>query len=347
MAFNNPQAFWLLFLLPLMMALVGVFSLIKRRDRNRFAAQELYTALTRSTSKTKRTFRRLFFFLGMIFLILALTQPRFGTKTEIVRRMGLDIVIAVDTSFSMLAEDVKPNRIEQAKYEIFRLISNLQGDRIALLAFAGKSFVQCPLTTDYAAAKTLLETIDAGIIPVSGTDIGEAITGSMNLLERGSTAGSESQLIILFTDGENLSGDPIDVAKKAASRDIRIFTVGIGTASGEIIPLRNERGVLEDYKKDREGNVVKTALDEGTLREIARLTGGSYLHTVNGEVDIQVIIDELGSMHKTDIHERKISRLKERYQIPLGIALFFFLAMLLTGERRKTTGVTRLRTTEA
>ena len=127
-------------------------------------------------------------------------------------------------------------------------------------------------------------------------------------------------------------------AKNAASRDIRVFTVGIGTLSGEIIPIRSESGELEDYKKDKNGNVVKTALDESSLRKIADITGGSYLRTSNGEVDIQTIIDQLGSMHKSDIHERKISRLKERYQIPLGISLLFLLLWLVMNERRS--GVT-------
>ncbi len=345
MAFNNVQAFWLLLSIPVMLVLAGIFSWRARVRRDRFAVPELFTALARSTSKTRRFIRGVCFFFGLAFVIVALTQPRFGTKTEIVRRTGLDIVIAIDTSSSMLAEDVKPSRIDQAKYEIQRLIDNLQGDRVALLAFAGKSFVQCPLTTDYPAAKTLLETIASGIIPVPGTDIGEALEGSMELLERGSSAGSESQLIILFTDGENLAGDPLDVAEQAARKNIRIFTIGIGTANGEIIPIRNDRGQLEDYKRDKEGNVVKTALDEKTLGEIADATNGSYLRTVNGEVDIQAVIDELGAMQKSDIHERKISRLKERYQIPLGAGIFFLLTMLLVGERRKSSGVERVRIT--
>ncbi|MFC1691987.1 VWA domain-containing protein [Candidatus Latescibacterota bacterium] len=334
MAFNNPEVFWLLLLLPVLLAIGGFLSLVSRRDRRRFANLELYNTLTRSKSKAKQRIRWFLYALGMVFLVLALTEPRFGTKTEILRRMGIDIVIAMDTSYSMLAEDIKPNRIQQAKYEIHRLIDNLKGDRVALLAFAGKSFVQCPLTTDYGAAKTLLDNIDIGIIPEQSTNIGEAIEGSLILLEKGSDADSESQLIILFTDGENLSGNPGSAAKKAASKGIRIFTIGIGTRSGEIIPIRNERGELEDYKKDSKGNVVKTSLDEDTLISIASETNGSYLRTVNGEVDIQEIIDHLGTRHKTDIHERKISRLKERYQLPLGMSLFFLLIWISLGERR-------------
>jgi len=345
MAFNNPEAFWLLLLLPLLLGAGGVFSMLARRDASRFASPELFAVLARSVSKTRRVSRTILYAGGMIFLVLAMTEPRFGTRTEIVRRMGVDMVIALDTSYSMLAEDVKPNRLIQAKYEITRLIDNLTGDRVALLAFAGRSFIQCPLTSDYAAAKTLLEAIDIGTIPVPGTNLGEALKGAMKLLEKGSSAGSESQLIILFTDGENLDGDPEKAAKEAASRGIRVFTVGIGTPSGEIIPIRNEKGELEDYKKDRRGNVVKTALDEAMLRKIADITRGAYLRTENGEVDIQEIIDLLGNMHKTDIHERRISRLKERYQIPLGISLLFFLGWLITGERRANVSIHSMRGT--
>jgi len=243
----------------------------------------------------------------------------------------------------MLAEDVKPNRINQAKYDISRLIDSLEADRIALLAFAGKSFVQCPLTTDYSSAKTLLETIDVGTIPVPGTNIGEAIEGSMNLLEKGSSSSGESQLIILFTDGENLEGDPEKAAKKAESRGIRIFTIGIGTPAGEIIPIRTENGDLEDYKKDSHGNVIKTTLDEATLSAIARISRGTFLRSESGDVNINEIIDQLGSMHKTDIHERKISRLKERYQIPLGVSIFFFLIWMLMNERRAGVTIQRYR----
>ncbi len=334
MAFNNPGAFWLLLTIPALLILWGLVAFAARRDRNRFAEQELFGHLSRSISRNKRSLRAVLFVLGVLCLVIALTEPRFGTKTEIVRRKGVDIVIALDTSYSMLAEDVKPNRLRQAKYEIMRLIDSLEGDRVALIAFSGKSFVQCPLTSDYGAAKTLLETIDSGIIPVPGTNIGEAVNGAMQLLAKGSSAGGQSQMIILFTDGENLEGDPVRAAKTATGRDIRIFTVGIGTSSGEIIPIRNQEGMLEDYKKDRQGNVVKTSLDEKTLNEIARVSGGTYLRSINGEVDIQAIIDQLGTMHKADIHERKISRLKERYQIPLGAALTFLLVWLVLTERR-------------
>ena len=344
MAFTSPHLFWLLGIVPAII-LLGVFlSLVVKRDRTRFAEPHLYRQLSRSVGTIRRRARHVLFLAGMVFLVVALTRPRFGTRTEIIRRMGVDVVIALDTSYSMLAEDVKPNRLRQAKYEIARLIDKLQGDRVGILAFSGKSFVQCPLTTDYAAAKTLLDAMDVGIISEPGTDISDALKASIALLEKGSSAGSESQLIILFTDGESLRSDPMTAARDAAARDISVFTVGIGTPDGEVIPIRRENGEIEDYKKDSRGQVVTTSLDENTLRAIARTTGGSYLRSSGGEVDIQVIIDQLGSMHKADIHERKISRLKERYQLPLGFALTCFLSWLVIGERRRTTHVTRERT---
>ncbi len=335
MAFNTPEAFWLLFLLPVILVAGMGFAILIRRDRSRFAEQELFSVLARSRSVVRKNVRRVLFAIGLVFLILALTEPRFGIKTEIARQQGVDIVIALDTSASMLAEDVKPNRMSQAKYEIMRLIDELKGDRIALLAFSGKAFVQCPLTSDYSAAKTLLDAIDVGIIPEPGTNIAEALDGSMKLLAKGSEAGSESQLIILFTDGENLFGKPENQARAASDRNIRVFTIGIGTTDGEIIPIRDNEGTIENYKKDKSGNVVKTALDEKNLLNIAEITNGSYLRTRNGEVDIQEIIDYLGGMHKADIHERKVSRLKESYQLPLSISIVFFLAWMLIGERRR------------
>lgn len=335
MAFHYLEAFWLLFAIPVLLVLGLIFGIRIRKDRQRFASMELYDTLTRSLSKTRKGVGKICFMTGLFFLVLACTEPRFGTKTEIIRRVGTDVVITLDTSFSMLAEDIKPNRIKQARYEIHRLIDNLQGDRVALVAFAGKSFVQCPLTSDYGAAKTLLEYIDVGIIPAPGSDIGGAIEGSLDLLESGSEAGSESQIIILFTDGEDLEGNIESSIKKAKDRGVRIFTVGIGTAGGELIPIRDENGRVEGYKKDSKGNVVKTSLDEQTLQNIASKTNGDYLRNVNGEVDVDMIIARLGRMHKSDIHERKISRLKERYQIPLGISLCFLLAWLIAGDRRR------------
>ncbi len=335
MAFTAPQALWLLFLVPVL-ALAGVILGIRdRRDRARFAEPSLYRVISRSTSTNRRRLRFALFLCGMAFLVLALSRPRFGTRVEIVRRSGADVVIALDTSYSMLAEDIKPNRIRQAKFEIGRLIENLQGDRVGIVAFSGHAAVQCPLTTDYAAARTLLEAMDVGIISEAGTNIADAIKASTALLERASAAAGESQLVVLFTDGESLDGNPQVAARDAAARDIRIFTVGIGTTGGEIIPIRNARGEIEDYKKDSRGNVVKTTLNEEPLRTVAQITGGTYLRSTNGEVDIQSIIDQLGSMHKADIHERKISRLKERYQIPLGAALLCLLNWLALGERRR------------
>ncbi len=335
MAFHNPDFFWFFLVIPVLAVAGALLGVLARRDRKRFAEPALFDALAAGTSGVRRGFRTAFFYAGLAFLVLALTEPRFGTKTEVVRRAGVDVVVALDTSFSMLAEDVKPSRMLQAKHEIARLIDSLTGDRCALVVFAGKSYVQCPLTTDYGASKTLLDFVDAGIVPVPGTDIGSAISESLDLLERGSEAGGESQIILLFTDGENLQGDPSAMAKKAAGKGVRIITVGIGTPGGELIPIRAEDGNLEGYKENKSGEKVKTSLDEDTLKKIAAVTGGSYLRQRGGEVDVNAVMDEIGSMKKADMNERKISRLKERYQIPLGVSLACLLAWISVGERKR------------
>ncbi len=335
MVFHNPEAFWFLLSIPVLVLIGALLSILSVRDRRRLADPALFEALARSVSKGRRRLKLACFYLGIFFLVIAAAEPRFGTKTELVKHTGVDIVIALDTSFSMLAEDVKPSRMSQAKYEIGRLIDSLEGDRVALLVFSGKSYVQCPLTSDYGASKTMLDFVDAGIVPVPGTNIGEAITASLDLLSRGSEVGGESQMILLFTDGENLEGEPEDAAKLANDKGVHIVTVGIGTSAGELIPMRGENGQLEGYKTDKKGEIVKSALNEEVLRRIALVSGGAYLREVNGEVNVKSILDELGSLKKTDLNERKISRLRERYQIPLGASLLFLLAWLAISDRRR------------
>ncbi|MFC1485545.1 VWA domain-containing protein [Candidatus Latescibacterota bacterium] len=336
MVFTNPQAFWLLGAVPVLAVSALVLHLWTKRDRRRFADPSLYGILSGSTSASRRRLGSVAYLFGIGFLALAMTGPRFGTRTEIVQRLSVDIVIVLDTSYSMLAEDIKPNRIQQAKYEIYRLIDNLQGDRVALIAFSGNAVIQCPLTTDYGAAKMFLDNIDVGVVPSQGTNIEEAIDSALLLFESNSSMESQSRMIIMVTDGESLEGDPERAAKRAVLRDTRIFTVGIGTSDGDIIPIRNQAGELYDYKRDKDGVVVITSLDEQALNNIASITRGTYLRSENGEVDIQAIIDELGTMHHSDIHERRISRLRERFQIPLGGALVFFMVWLTIGERRSS-----------
>ena len=334
MVFGNPGGIWYVAGMGMLIILAIGMLFYNRRFRRRFADPVLYDRLIDTVSKPKRTVRAICFWTGMAFLTLAIMGPRFGTKTEIVTQMGIDVAVVVDTSHSMLAEDVRPNRISQARYEIHRLIDSLSGDRVGLIAFAGEAFVQCPLTVDYGAAKTLLDNIDVGIIPQPGTNIGNAIDAAVDLLEEESSGGPRSRTIVLITDGENLEGNIEEAANKAASLGIAIYTAGIGTSAGEIIPIRDDRGDLQDYKKDEQGNIVRTALDETTLRSIARITGGEYLRTVSGETDLDQLIEYLSAMQETGIHERRISRMKEQYQLPLSVSLLFLLTWTVLDERR-------------
>lgn len=334
MAFHNPGVLWLFVIIPLLALAGGFLVILSRRDRRRFAEPGLLDALSPSLSRPRRIAGTAAFFAGMCFLVLAMAEPRFGTKTEVVKRSGIDIVVALDTSISMLAEDVRPNRLAQAKYEIGRLIDRLEGDRVALLVFAGRSVVQCPLTGDYAAAKNMLEFVEAGAVPVPGTNIEEAVATSLELLSRGAENSRGSRLIILVTDGESLSGDPVKAAKKAASEGVHVITVGIGTPGGELIPIRDEMGRVAGYKQNEKGEIVKTRLDEETLTKVAAISGGVFLWEPNGEVNMDAVLEQVGSMRKADLTERRVSRLKDRYQLPLGVSLFFFLVWAVAGDRR-------------
>lgn len=334
MMFGDPNGIWFVAGVAALFLLGAFLANRNRRFKWRFADPALYSRLTDTVSRPKRIVRAVCFWAGMVLLSVAIMGPRFGTKTEIVTQMGADVAVVIDTSHSMLAEDVRPNRISQARYEIHRLIDNLAGDRVGLVAFAGDAFVQCPLTVDYAAAKTLLDNIDVGIIPEPGTNIEKALNAAIDLLVEGQTGGPISHTIVLITDGENLEGNVDEAVKRAVDRGIAVFTAGIGTTGGEIIPIRDDRGDLQDYKKDAQGNIVRTALDENMLRDVAQKTGGEYLRTSGGQTDLDTFIDYLGHMQETGIHERRISRMKEQYQLPLGASLLFLLTWTVLDERR-------------
>ncbi|MDA0748782.1 MAG: VWA domain-containing protein, partial [bacterium] len=257
-------------------------------------------------------------------------QPQYGTKLELLRRKGIDVIVALDTSLSMLAEDMKPNRLKRSLFEIEAFIDRLEGDRVGLVAFAGKSFTLCPLTLDYGAAKLFLDTIDTNIIPVKGTAISEAI--------RTATRGFGSQerkykVLVLITDGEDHAGDPVEAAREAAEAGVRIFSVGVGTQEGELIPVRQNGRV--EYMKDRQGNFVKTRLDEAVLQQISRVTDGAYIRSRSGRVGLEEVYEQISQMEKKELGSRKYTQYKHRFQWPLAVAVACFLCEALLSDRRK------------
>ena len=330
MRFGSPEAFWYLLLLPV---LFGLFVWSYRRRRmalERFGAQELVDKLTVATSRPRQAVKVGLLLVSFLFIVLALVEPRFGTRLEMVSRRGVDVIVALDTSLSMMAEDMPPNRLLRARLEIESLIDRLEGDRIGLVAFSGQSFVLCPLTLDYGAAKLFLDSIDTELIPTQGTAIAQAVRTATEAF------GSEEQkykALVLITDGEDHAGEAIEAARQAAEAGVRIFAVGIGTQEGELIPVKKDG--RSEFLKDREGKVVKTRLDEATLVEMAKLTNGGYVRSQRGRVGLDEVYTQISEMEKRELGSRRLSQYKHRYQWPLAVAVLLVIAESLMSDRRR------------
>lgn len=289
MHFANTQYLHLFWLVPLFAFFLGWTFRLRRRALRQFAEDRLLSSLVSGISTGKQAVRAVLFLLFLAFAILALVRPQWGAKLETVKRMGVDIMVALDTSLSMETQDVVPSRLEKAKHEVKALIDSLQGDRVGLIVFAGMSMVNCPLTIDENAAKLFLDIVDTQVIPRPGTNIGEAIRLATQSL--GPQESHRHKVLVLATDGENLEGDPITAAEEAKNAGVLIFALGVGTGAGEPIPLRDEKGNVSGYKKDESGSVVVSRLDEATLEKIAAVTGGKYFRATTGEDELQKIYE--------------------------------------------------------
>jgi len=278
--------------------------------------------------------------LGVFFLLFSLARPQLGTKLTLMKREGVDIIIAMDVSLSMLAEDIKPNRLEKAKQEINGLISRMKGDRVGLVAFAGVPFVQCPLTLDYSAAKMFLDIIDVNLIPQPGTALGDAVRASIKAFNQKER---KYKVLILLTDGEDHDSDPLGAAEEASKEGIRIYTIGIGSVQGEPIPIKDNRGQVTGFKKDKEGSVIVSRLDEVTLQKIALTTGGKYYHATSGEMELDKIYDEISKMEKKELEGKLLTQYEDRYQYFLLLSVVFLTIEFLLSERRSRRAVNRLK----
>ncbi len=261
--------------------------------------------------------------------LLALARPQWGEKKQNMVSRGLDIIVAVDTSTSMLAEDFKPNRLEKAKHSLSSFIDLLRGDRIGVITFAGTSFLSCPLTLDYDAAKMYLDIIDEYSIPVQGTAIANAVQRSIKAFEQGE---DKHKVLLMITDGEDHEGNPEEAAKEARKNGIIIYTLGIGSATGEPIPLRDENGTLTGYKKDRNGHVVTSKLDDATLSKMAEITGGKYYHATDNELELDRIYDDIQHMEKKDLKASLLNRYEDRFEWFFMAAFILFLIEILMPE---------------
>jgi Ca-activated chloride channel family protein len=330
LTFGEPAWFWLLAVLPLVAALL-VWS--HRRGQvlvSKLVAARLRNQLAGSVSPLRRILRAVLLMLALIFAVLALAQPRLGFQEKETKQKGRDVVIAIDTSRSMLATDVSPTRLARAKLFTQDLVRLMQGDRIGLVAFAGSAFLQAPLTLDYAAVTNSLEELDTTVIPMGGTNIAAAITAAREAF--GKAEGNTRALVIL-TDGEELDADGIAAAKQALEEGIRIFTVGIGSSEGSLIPVRLEDG-RPDFVRDAQGKPVTSRLDDSRLREIAVVTGGFYL-PLGPEAAREVFVKGIEPMELAEVGVFSARQPIERFQWPLAAATILLALSLLPGDRRR------------
>jgi Ca-activated chloride channel family protein len=333
MTFGAPIWFWTLAVIPvlaLLFARAEQRGVVRLRE---FVSPRLLPQLAATVNRGRRVLRFAFLMLGLAFAIASLARPQWGYIYEDVKRKGLDLLFAVDTSRSMLSNDVQPNRLERVKLAAQDLVNQLQGDRVGLIAFAGRAFLQAPLTIDYEAAVESINDLDTKTIPEGGTNISEAINLALNTFGK-SAAGNRA--LIVFTDGEELSGDAAKVAKAAAAdAGVRIFTVGVGTPQGSLIPVTSDDGGTA-FVKDSAGQVVKSKLDEKRLREIAQATGGFYLHLEDGPRTMSQLYSQgLANMKAAEIDARLGRRPIERYEWPLGAAMLALTMSILIRERKR------------
>ena len=331
MKFSNLQYIHLFWLIPvLVLFYIWAFS-SRWRTLEAFAEAPLIPNLTVSVSLFKQKVKAFLTVIAMFFLVLALIGPKWGFRWQEVKRRGVDIMVAIDTSRSMLTPDVKPNRLERAKLAVKDLLNLLEGDRIGLIAFAGSAFVQCPLTLDYGACALTLNRINTTIIPRGGTNLADAIQTAMDAF---GTNGDKHRALIIITDGESHEGDAEATAKEAAETGIKIFCVGIGTKAGELITITDEDG-SPTFLKDRGGQVVKSNLNEVALQKIALTTGGSYVKASGANFGLDVIYDEkIAKMEKKELESQLQKRHEDRFQIPLIVAFLLIVTEACIGDRK-------------
>jgi len=336
--FASPEWLFALLLVPV---LVLGFWFGARRRRGllaRFGDLELVAQLTASVDHRARLVKAILLLLALALAGVALARPQFGTRVETVRRRGQDVMVAVDLSRSMLAEDVTPNRLDRARLSILRLIRNLDGDRIGLVAFAGDAFVQSPLTVDYTAAAMFLEAMDPDMMPIQGTDLGEALRMSLDALDE---AAREDRLIVLVTDGEDHEGEIDAQLQRAVSSGVRIHGVGIGSTEGVPIPEGTGGPGRQSYQRDEDGNVITTRLDEATLRRVAEETGGRFVRVVPGATAFDELVDEIAAGEGDEVEAREVTQFEEQFQLFLGLALALLMAEALVPEGRKASAIRR------
>ena len=323
--FAQAQYLLLILLIPVFFLLQALVLKLRTKRIRKFGDEALVRQLMPSYSKSRAWVRLTIFSIGFLFFAVGLSRPQIGAKLKEHETKGAEIMIVLDVSNSMLAEDYSPNRLERAKLAISRLVDKLRDDRIGLIVFAGNSFVQLPITTDYVSAKMFLNTITTESVPIQGTAIGDAINTALRSF---SAQSEKSRAIIVITDGENHEDDPVAAAAQAAEIGVRVFTIGVGSPEGKPIPMDGE------LLKDRDGNIVVTRLDETVLQDVAKAGNGVYVRAGNSEFGLNPIIDDIRRMEDEKYSSIVFEEFDEQFMYFMGIALFFFVLEMLIGDRK-------------
>ena len=335
MQFDNLQLLWALLLLPLLL-IIGAIGLARgKRAAETFAKAGNLKQIRPYHSPKRKRARFILMFTGLALVAFSVSGPKFGTAYEQVRSRGLDVVLGIDVSDSMLARDIRPSRLAFAKREIEHLVEQLKGDRIALLPFSGQAYLLCPMTLDYSAIRMFLGVIDTDIIPTEGTDLATAIDAARAAFDK---TERKYRVMILLTDGEDLQGKALEAAKRAEEDGIVIFIMGIGTTDGEPIPIQDENGNVV-YKKDKKGQVVISKINESTLSKVAKTTGGAYVKATYDDSARKAIFSRIEKMERRDQEGKLVTRFKARFQWFLIPGIILITLGLAIRKRGKAVGL--------
>jgi Ca-activated chloride channel family protein len=325
----SPYYLYLLIIVPILIVGIIVYRLRRKSRLRDFADDKMISKITGSVDPRLQVVRSLLLVFGFAFLVIALARPKWGEKLQIYKGKGIDIVVALDASKSMLAQDIKPNRLDRAKTEIQLLLDELSGNRVGITSFAGECYVMCPLTTDIEAAKLFLDVISPDVVPKPGTDLERAIEVSASLLN---PKEDSYKALILFTDGDNLVGDPVKAVGRIKDLGIRLFAVGMGTLEGSPVPEFDARGNFVSYKKDRDEKIVMSRLTERLLIVLTKAANGRYFRTEGVYMDR--LIAELDKIKKMEITGGEYIEYEERYQYFLMPAFIFVMLGAFLNDRK-------------
>ncbi len=350
MTFAKPIYLYALILLPMLILFVMWAGRRRQAAMARLGDPRLVERLSSSVNWRGRRWRTILWFVALTSLIISLARPQWGTETQIVEQQGIEVMVALDVSNSMLAQDVKPDRLSRAKLEITDLMTRLGGDEIGLVLFSGASFVQFPLTSDYTTARTFLDNARPEVISKPGTNIGDAIRTAMSGFDYDRAS---QKVIVLITDGEDHDADTLARAQQAADQGIMLYAIGFGSPQGEPIPEYNNQGEVVGYKKDQAGEVVLSKLDEATLQQIAQIGNGKYFRAAVDGSELGALVSELNMLQRGELSSQIETWGIERFQGFLAVALIALIVMELipdrvrqkVAKRRAAVGSQRLSTT--